>query len=100
MTLLTVTHDRAFLGEVCNSILELDRGQFYTYEGSYSSYLQGKEERLENEDLAFRVAKGKYKSERELIIFSMHSFDLCRYLALVGCSCKLITPVFIWQWSG
>ena len=65
MTLLTVTHDRAFLEEVCNSILELDRGQFYTYDGSYSNYLQGKEERLANEDLAIRVAKGKYKSECE-----------------------------------
>lgn len=42
MTFLTVTHDRAFLEDVCNSILELDRGQFYTYEGSYSTYLQGK----------------------------------------------------------
>ena len=66
MTLLTVTHDRAFLEEVCNSILELDRGQFYAYDGSYSTYLQGKEERLANEDLAYRVAKGKYKSECEL----------------------------------
>ena len=74
MTLLTVTHDRAFLEEVCNSILELDRGQFYTYGGSYSSYLQGKEERLANEDLAIRVAEGKYKSECELnnLILSLH----------------------------
>ena len=74
MTLLTVTHDRAFLEEVCNSILELDRGQFYTYDGSYSTYLQGKEERLANEDLAIRVAKGKYKSECE--------FDVVMFLQM------------------
>eukprot|EP00804_Cyclotella_cryptica_P004918 CCRYP_004972-RB/>CCRYP_004972-RB protein AED:0.09 eAED:0.09 QI:150/1/1/1/0.87/0.77/9/651/747 len=65
MTLLTVTHDRAFLEEVCNSILELDRGSFYTYEGSYATYLQRKEERLANEDQAFREAKAKYKGELE-----------------------------------
>ncbi|KAL3810220.1 hypothetical protein ACHAXA_006360 [Cyclostephanos tholiformis] len=63
MTLLTVTHDRAFLEDVCDSILELDRGQFYSYDGSYSSYLSGKEERLANEDQAYRVAKGRYKAE-------------------------------------
>ncbi|KAL9186085.1 hypothetical protein ACHAXT_005323, partial [Thalassiosira profunda] len=63
MTLLTVTHDRAFLEEVCNSILELDRGQFYSFEGSYAKYLQGKEERLANEDQAFQEAKGKLRKE-------------------------------------
>ncbi|KAL7543205.1 hypothetical protein ACHAXR_012498 [Thalassiosira sp. AJA248-18] len=63
MTFLTVTHDRAFLEEVCTSILELDRGQFYIYEGAYSKYLEGKEERLANEDQAFREAKGKLKKE-------------------------------------
>lgn len=65
MTLLTVTHDRAFLEEVCNSILELDRGNFYLYEGNYNKFLQGKEERLALEDQAYRVAKGKYKKELE-----------------------------------
>jgi len=63
MTLLTVTHDRAFLEEICNSILELDRGSFYTHDGSYSSFLQSKAERLANEDQAFREAKKKYKNE-------------------------------------
>jgi len=63
MTLLTVTHDRAFLEEVCNAILELDRGSFYTYEGSYANYLEGKEERLAIEDQSVREAKTKYKKE-------------------------------------
>ena len=65
ITLLTVTHDRAFLEEVCNSILELDWGQFYSYDGSYAKYLQGKEERLANEDQAYREAKAKYRKECE-----------------------------------
>ena len=67
MTLLTVTHDRAFLQDVCNSILELDRGSFYTYDGSYSNYIQGKEERLANEDQQVHVAKQKYKKECEFV---------------------------------
>ena len=65
MTLLTVTHDRAFLQDTCNSILELDRGNFYLHEGSYNKFLEGKEERLALEDQAYRVAKGKYKKELE-----------------------------------
>ena len=68
LTLLTVTHDRAFLEDVCDTILELDRGQFYAYDGTYSTYLQGKEERLANEDQAYRVAKGRYKNERESLL--------------------------------
>ena len=67
MTLLTVTHDRAFLQDVCNSILELDRGSFYSYDGSYSNYIQGKEERLANEDQQVHVAKQKYKKECEFV---------------------------------
>mmetsp|Transcript_3611 Transcript_3611/g.7967 ORF Transcript_3611/g.7967 Transcript_3611/m.7967 type:complete len:736 (+) Transcript_3611:101-2308(+) len=65
MTFLTVTHDRAFLEDVCNTILELDRGQFYTYEGSYARYLEGKEERLANEDQLFKERKAKLKKELE-----------------------------------
>eukprot|EP00579_Thalassiosira_antarctica_P002481 CAMPEP_0201872018 /NCGR_PEP_ID=MMETSP0902-20130614/4815_1 /ASSEMBLY_ACC=CAM_ASM_000551 /TAXON_ID=420261 /ORGANISM="Thalassiosira antarctica, Strain CCMP982" /LENGTH=756 /DNA_ID=CAMNT_0048398177 /DNA_START=44 /DNA_END=2314 /DNA_ORIENTATION=- len=63
MTVLTVTHDRAFLEEVCNTILELDRGQFYTYPGSYSAYVQGKEERWAIEDQNFKDAKAQFKKE-------------------------------------
>lgn len=63
LTLLTVTHDRAFLEEVCNSILELDRGSLYAYSGNYADYLRGKEERLVLEDAAYAAAKNKYKVE-------------------------------------
>jgi ABC transport system ATP-binding/permease protein len=63
LTLLMVTHDRAFLEEVSNRILELDRGKLYEHEGSYQSFLQAKEERLTVEDAAVQAAKTKYRVE-------------------------------------
>jgi ATP-binding cassette ChvD family protein len=44
---LAVTHDRYFLDNVAEWILELDRGRAYPYEGNYSTYLEKKQERLE-----------------------------------------------------
>ena len=46
-TVLAVTHDRYFLDNVAEWILELDRGRAYPYEGNYSTYLEKKAERLE-----------------------------------------------------
>ncbi|MCL2780083.1 MAG: energy-dependent translational throttle protein EttA [Actinomycetia bacterium] len=46
-TVLAVTHDRYFLDNVAQWILELDRGRAYPYEGNYSTYLEKKAERLE-----------------------------------------------------
>jgi ATP-binding cassette ChvD family protein len=43
---LAVTHDRYFLDNVAQWILELDRGRAYPYEGNYSTYLEKKSERL------------------------------------------------------
>jgi len=63
LTLLTVTHDRAFLGETCDTILELDRGSLYVHAGNYASYLEGKEARLALEDAAVQSAKAKYRTE-------------------------------------
>ena len=63
LTILVVTHDRAFLEEVCNRILELDQGSLYQYEGSYAAYLRGKEERLAVEDAAVSSARAKYRVE-------------------------------------
>jgi ATP-binding cassette ChvD family protein len=45
-TILAVTHDRYFLDNVAQWILELDRGRAYPYEGNYSTYLEKKAERL------------------------------------------------------
>jgi ATP-binding cassette ChvD family protein len=48
-TVLAVTHDRYFLDNVAEWILELDRGRAYPYEGNYSTYLQTKQARLKVE---------------------------------------------------
>mmetsp|Transcript_6173 Transcript_6173/g.6917 ORF Transcript_6173/g.6917 Transcript_6173/m.6917 type:complete len:736 (+) Transcript_6173:207-2414(+) len=63
ITLLTVTHDRFFLEDVCDSIVELDRGSLYSYQGNYGTYLEKKAERLSIEDAAIQSAKSKYKVE-------------------------------------
>lgn len=49
ITLLLVTHDRYFLENVCNQILELENGVIYKYSGNYSEYLEKKNERAEND---------------------------------------------------
>ena len=46
---LAVTHDRYFLDNVAQWILELDRGKAYPYEGNYSTYLETKQQRLKVE---------------------------------------------------
>ncbi len=51
MTLLLVTHDRYFLENVCNQILELENGVIYKYSGNYSEYLEKKNARAENDDV-------------------------------------------------
>jgi ATP-binding cassette ChvD family protein len=48
-TILAVTHDRYFLDNVAEWILELDRGRAHPYEGNYSTYLEKKAERLQIE---------------------------------------------------
>lgn len=48
-TVILVTHDRYFLDNVTGWILELDRGQGIPYEGNYSSWLEQKQKRLEQE---------------------------------------------------
>jgi len=48
-TVLAVTHDRYFLEEVAEWILELDRGNYYPFKGNYSDWLKQKERRLEDE---------------------------------------------------
>ena len=44
-----ITHDRYFLDRVTNRIIELDRGNLYSYSGNYSMYLEKKAERLQVE---------------------------------------------------
>src|SRR3954470_23807985 len=61
---LAVTHDRYFLENVAEWILELDRGHAYPYEGNYSTYLETKRARLQVEGA--KDAKLKKELEREL----------------------------------
>jgi ATP-binding cassette ChvD family protein len=61
---LAVTHDRYFLDNVAQWILELDRGRCYPYEGNYQTYLEKKNERLKVE--GGKDAKRKKELEREL----------------------------------
>jgi len=63
ITLFMVTHDRYFLERVCNEIVELDNGGFYTYKGNYSYYLQKKEERIVAEQATVDKAKNLFTKE-------------------------------------
>jgi len=49
-SLLMITHDRYFLDRVTNRILELDKGNLYSYEGNYSLFLEKKMERMQMEN--------------------------------------------------
>lgn len=63
-TLLMVTHDRYFLDRVCNTIMELDRGDIFTYRGNYTAYLEKREERYAN--MQAEIDKSRNLLRREL----------------------------------
>ena len=63
-SLLMVTHDRYFLDNVCNEIVEIDDQQVYRYKGNYSYFLQKREERLQN--LAAETARARNLLRTEL----------------------------------
>lgn len=65
ITLLTVTHDRYFLDAVCNQILELEHGQLFKYQGSYTQFLEKKAEREMNMAVVLDKTKQLYKKELE-----------------------------------
>lgn len=65
ITLFMVTHDRYFLERVCNEIVELENGEFYTYKGNYSYFLQKREERIAYEQASVDKAKNLFKKELE-----------------------------------
>lgn len=62
-----VTHDRYFLDNVTGWILELDRGQGIPYEGNYSSWLEQKRKRLEQEEKEETARQRTLASELEWI---------------------------------
>jgi ATP-binding cassette ChvD family protein len=59
---LMITHDRYFLDNVVGWILEIDRGKYFPYEGNYSTYLEKKAKRLEQED---REESGRQKAIKD-----------------------------------
>ena len=63
-TLFMVTHDRYFLDHVCNTIMEIDRGNLYVYRGNYTEYLEKREERYEN--MQAEIDKSRNLLRREL----------------------------------
>lgn len=64
-TIFMVTHDRYFLDNVCNTILELDNKTIYTYRGNYSYYLEKRQERIDNTRAEIARANNLYRTELE-----------------------------------
>ena len=66
-TVVAVTHDRYFLDNVAQWILELDRGRAYPYEGNYSTYLEAKAARLKVEGQKDAKRKKRLTDELEWV---------------------------------
>jgi ATP-binding cassette ChvD family protein len=66
-TVVAVTHDRYFLDNVAQWILELDRGRAYPYEGNYSTYLETKQARLKVEGQKDAKRAKRLKDELEWV---------------------------------
>jgi len=64
ITLLMVTHDRYFLDNVANEIIELDRGKLYRYKGNYAYFLEKKSDR--EEMLKTEISKARHLLKKEL----------------------------------
>ncbi|RKN04842.1 energy-dependent translational throttle protein EttA [Streptomyces radicis] len=66
-TVVAITHDRYFLDNVAEWILELDRGRAYVYEGNYSKYLETKQTRLKVEGQKDAKRAKRLKEELEWV---------------------------------
>ena len=66
-TIVAITHDRYFLDNVAQWILELDRGRAYPYEGNYSTYLEKKQARLKVEGAKDAKLKRRLSDELEWV---------------------------------
>lgn len=67
VTLLMVTHDRYFLDQVCNDIIELDHGQLYHYRGKYDYFIEKKAERLANAAAENEKLRQLFRKELEWV---------------------------------
>lgn len=66
-TLLMVTHDRYFLDNVTNEIIELDEGKLYRYTGDYTYFLEKKDERMAMQERETDKARNLMRKELEWI---------------------------------
>jgi sulfate-transporting ATPase len=66
-TVVAVTHDRYFLDNAAEWILELDRGRGYPFKGNYSSWLEQKQQRLAQEEKRESAKQRKLKQELEWV---------------------------------
>ncbi len=66
-TVMVVTHDRYFLDNVTNWILEIERGRGYPFEGNYSSWLEQKRKRLQQEEKEESARQRSLTTELEWI---------------------------------
>ncbi|MBT1062935.1 energy-dependent translational throttle protein EttA [Bowmanella sp. Y26] len=66
-TVVAITHDRYFLDNVAGWILELDRGYGIPWEGNYSSWLEQKDKRLEQEEKGEQARQRSIKQELEWV---------------------------------
>lgn len=64
-TILMVTHDRYFLDNVCNEILEIDKGKIVPYNGNYANYLEKKAEREAADEATFQKNSNLLRKELE-----------------------------------
>ncbi|MBN2350537.1 MAG: ABC-F family ATP-binding cassette domain-containing protein [Bacteroidales bacterium] len=62
-TVLMVTHDRYFLDNICNEILEMDNFSLYSYSGNYTRFLEKREHRLANEESQVEKARNIMRKE-------------------------------------
>ena len=62
-TILLVTHDRFFLDNICDTILEIDNQTIYRYKGSYSYFLEKRQERLDTLAANIQHANNRYRKE-------------------------------------
>ena len=64
-TILMVTHDRYFLDNVCDTIIELDNNTIYSYKGSYSYFLEKRQQRIDTMQANIQHANNTYRRELE-----------------------------------
>ena len=64
-TLFMVTHDRYFLDRVCNTVMEMDRGQVYIYRGDYMNFLQKRAERIDHYNAETEKVRNIFRRELE-----------------------------------